>query len=113
MSSWLIKPIEKAASNLGLAIEHRQQLLEEIGIVANLNVFPKLYVTEEENNNAVKLLLSHNIDRSKKNIMVSIIGSSKNKTYPLLYMSKIVDYIADSAQCNIFFNYIHTHFCDI
>jgi len=101
-----VKPIEKAASNLGLAIERRQQLLEEIGIAANLNVFPKLYVTKEENNNAVKLLLSHNIDSSKKNIMVSIIGSSKNKTYPLLYMSKIVDYIANSAECNIFFNYI-------
>jgi len=101
-----VKPIKKAVSNLGLAIEHRQQLLEEIGIGTNLTVFPKLYVTEKENDNAKQLLLSHNVDSSKKNIMVSIIGSSENKTYPLTYMSKIVDYIAESTDCNIFFNYI-------
>jgi len=101
-----VKPINEAVSNLGLAIEHRQQLLEEIGITTNLNIFPKLYVTEDENNSAIQLLLSHNIDISKKNIMVSIIGSSKNKTYPLPYMSKVVDYIASSSDCNIFFNYI-------
>lgn len=101
-----IKPIENAVSNLGLAIEHRQQLLEEIGIETNLDIFPKLYVTEEENNNAIKLLLEHKVDISKKNIMVSIIGSSENKTYPLTYMSIIVDYIAESTDCNIFFNYI-------
>jgi len=101
-----VKPIEKATSNLGLAIEHRQQLLEEIGIDTDLNIFPKLYVTEKENNNAIELLLNHKVDLSKKNIMVSIIGSSENKTYPLSYMSKIVDYIADSTDCNIFFNYI-------
>lgn len=101
-----VNPIEKAVSNLGLAIEHRQQLLEEIGIETNLNVFPKLYVTKEENDNAIKLLLEHKVDVSKKNIMVSIIGSSENKTYPLTYMSEIVDYIAESTDCNIFFNYI-------
>jgi len=101
-----VDPIKKAVSNLGLAIEHRQQLLEEIGIETNLNVFPKLYVTKEENENAIKLLLKHKVDVSKKNIMVSIIGSSENKTYPLTYMSKIVDYIAKSSDCNIFFNYI-------
>jgi len=101
-----VKPVDKASSNLGLAIEHRQQLLEEIGISTDLGVFPKLYVTDEENTNATKLLLSHDIDVTKKTIMVSIIGSAKNKTYPLTYMARIVDYIAESSDCNILFNYI-------
>jgi len=101
-----VTPVDKAASNLGLAIEHRQQLLEEIGISTDLSVFPKLYVTDEENTNATKLLLSHRVNISKKTIMVSIIGSAKNKTYPLTYMARIVDYIAESSNCNILFNYI-------
>jgi len=101
-----VTPIDKATSNLGLAIEHRQQLLEEIGISTDLSVFPKLYVKDEENTNATQLLLSHGIDITKKNIMVSIIGSAKNKTYPLTYMARVVDYIAESNDCNILFNYI-------
>ena len=101
-----VMPIDKATSNLGLAIEHRQQLLEEIGISTDLSVFPKLYVTDEENTNATQLLLSHGIDLNKKTIMVSIIGSAKNKTYPLTYMARVVDYIAESTDCNILFNYI-------
>jgi len=101
-----VKPVEKATSNLGLAIEHRQQLLEEIGISTDFSVFPKLYVTDEENTNATQLLLSHDIDTSKKTIMVSIIGSAHNKTYPLTYMASVVDYIAESSDCNILFNYI-------
>ena len=101
-----VTPIDKAASNLGLAIEHRQQLLEEIGISTDLSVFPKLYVTDEENTNATHLLLSHDIDLTKKTVMASIIGSAKNKTYPLTYMARVVDYIAESTDCNILFNYI-------
>jgi len=101
-----VTPLGKASSNLGLAIEHRQQLLEEIGISTDLGVFPKLYVTDKENINATKLLLSHDIDVTKKTIMVSIIGSAKNKTYPLTYMARVVDYIAESSDCNILFNYI-------
>ena len=38
--------------------------------------------------------------------MISIIGSSENKTYPLIYMSTIVDYIAETSNSNILFNYI-------
>jgi ADP-heptose:LPS heptosyltransferase len=95
-----------AQSNLGLAIERRQQLLESIGFETNFDVFPKLYVTPEETKNAISHLESHGIDLSIKTIMISIIGSSENKTYPLNYMSTIVDYIAEVDDCNILFNYI-------
>ena len=95
-----------AQSNLGLAIERRQQLLETIGFDTDLMVFPKLYVTREETKNAITLLGNHGIDLSKKTIMISIIGSSENKTYPLKYMSTIVNYIANIGDCNILFNYI-------
>lgn len=101
-----ITPKKNAQSSLGLAIERRQQLLEVIGFDTNFKVFPRLYVTPEETKNAITLLENHSIDLSKKTIMISIIGSSENKTYPLNYMSTIVDYIAEANDCNILFNYI-------
>ncbi|MGB0974757.1 MAG: glycosyltransferase [Flavobacteriaceae bacterium] len=101
-----ITPKNNAESNLGLAIERRQQLLKPLGFQTDFTIFPKLYVTPEETKNAITLLKSHQIDLSKKTVMVSIIGSSENKTYPLNYMSKIVDYIAETQDCNILFNYI-------
>ena len=96
----------RPSTNVGLAIERRLQLLETLNIHSDFSTFPKLYVTEEENLRAIDLLKSHKINLSKKTIMISIIGSSENKTYPLSYMSTIVDYIAEQEDCNILFNYI-------
>jgi ADP-heptose:LPS heptosyltransferase/glycosyltransferase involved in cell wall biosynthesis len=96
----------KARTNIGLAIERRLQLLETLNIHSDFSTFPKLYITKEESQKAIDLLASHKVNLSKKTIMISIIGSSKNKTYPLMYMSKIVDYISEQEDCNILFNYI-------
>jgi len=96
----------KATTNVGLAIERRLQLLETLNIHSDFTTFPKLYTTTVEQNNAIILLQQHNVDLTKKTIMISIIGSSENKTYPLTYMSTVVDYIANSQDCNILFNYI-------
>jgi heptosyltransferase-2 len=96
----------RPSTNVGLAIERRLQLLETLNIHSDFSTFPKLYVTEEENLRAIDLLKSHKINLSKKTIMISIIGSSENKTYPQSYMSTIVDYIAEQEDCNILFNYI-------
>ncbi len=101
-----INPVPKATSNLGLSIEGRQQLLEPLGIYTNYKALPKLHVTPTEQKNAIQLLQGNGINLSKKTIMISIIGSSKNKTYPLAYMSKVVDYIAETTDCNVLFNYI-------
>ncbi len=99
-------PKKTASSNLGLAIERRQQLLEPLGFETNYTVFPKLYVTDKENNEAIMLLKQHGVNPLKKTVMVSIIGSAQNKTYPLNYMSELVNYISDNYECNILFNYI-------
>ena len=37
--------------------------------------------------------------------MISLIGSEKLKTYPLKYISKIIDQIADNYDVNLLFNY--------
>ncbi|HEX9151852.1 MAG TPA: glycosyltransferase family 9 protein [Flavobacterium sp.] len=92
-------------SNLGLIIEQRLALLNPLHLDIELETFPKIFVTKEENNFAVSLFESHGISRSKKTIMLSIIGSSSDKTYPLDYMSQLVDFIADRDDVNILFNY--------
>ena len=68
-------------SNLGLIIEQRLALLDPLQLNIDLITFPKIYVTKEENEFASSLFRSHEIDRSKKTIMVSIIGSSSDKTF--------------------------------
>jgi heptosyltransferase-2 len=92
-------------TNLGLIIEQRLALLNPLYLDFELETFPRIYVTQEENNFATSLFETHGIDQSKKTIMVSIIGSSPDKTYPLVYMSKLVDFIAAKGDVNILFNY--------
>ncbi|SHM41820.1 glycosyltransferase family 9 protein [Flavobacterium xinjiangense] len=100
-----VKRKKTSNTNLGLIIEQRLALLNPLHLDIELETFPRIYVTQEENNFAASLFESHGIDQSKKTIMVSIIGSSPDKTYPLQYMSKLIDFIADKGDVNILFNY--------
>jgi heptosyltransferase-2 len=92
-------------TNLGLILEQRLALLNPLHLDIELETFPRIYVTKEEHDFATSLFESHGIDRSKETIMVSIIGSSPDKTYPLQYMSQLIDFIADKGDVNILFNY--------
>ncbi|SFF40714.1 heptosyltransferase-2 [Flavobacterium xueshanense] len=91
--------------NLGLIIEQRLALLNPLHLDIELETLPRIYVTQEENDLAASLFDSYGIDLFKKTIMVSLIGSSSDKTYPLEYMSKLVDFMADKGDINILFNY--------
>ena len=101
----IVRP-RSSKTNYGLIIDERLALLEPLHLNITIDPFPKIYVSTEEKNFAEKLLKEHKIDRTKKMVMVSIIGSDMNKTYPLEYMSKLVDLISDTGDVNILFNYI-------
>ncbi len=101
-----IKFINRPKTNLGLTIERRLSLLKPLDLTIEIDPIPKLYVSENENNLAKQLLKKHSVDRSKKVIMISIIGSSTNKTYPLKYMAELIDFMADNFEVNFLFNYI-------
>jgi len=100
-----IKLIERPKTNLGLTIERRLSLLAPLHLNIAIDPIPKLYVSPNENEFAKKLLTTHGVDSTKKTIMVSIIGSSDNKTYPLSEMSKVLDFIIENAEVNLLFNY--------
>lgn len=97
------EPLPK--TNLGLAIERRLSLLEPLDLNIKIDPLPKLFVTEKENHDAKALFEKHNLKKDKKTVMTSLLGSEKLKTYPLEYMSKVVDIIADNQDVNILFNY--------
>jgi heptosyltransferase-2 len=92
-------------TNLGLAIERRLSLLEPLDLKIEVDPFPKLYVTDKENQDAITLFEYHQVRKDRKTIMISLLGSENLKTYPLEYMAKVVDFIADNKDVNILFNY--------
>jgi ADP-heptose:LPS heptosyltransferase len=92
-------------TNLGLAIERRLSLLEPLNLKIEVDAFPKLFVTDKEDQEAIALFEYHQLKKDRKTIMISLLGSEKLKTYPLEYMAKVVDCIANNQEVNILFNY--------
>jgi heptosyltransferase II len=96
---------EESISTATKALEHRFQLLEPLGIDFKV-IKPKLYLTEAELEDAKKQLEEINIDFKKPIVMISVLGSSIAKTYPLEYMVTIIDKIAENNSVQLLFNYI-------
>ncbi len=96
----------KAETKAGLAVENRMQLLKAIDSNFPVEIKPKIYLTEEEKNQAQKLLESAGLDNDKPLFMIGILGSGPEKTYPDAYMAKILDHIAKEIPSNLLINYI-------
>lgn len=90
----------------GLAIERRENLFKGLMHGTPVDNRPKLFVTQKEIDTAKALLQSHNINGSKTNIiMLSILGSEVNKTYPIPYMVELINFIAQKPNVKLLFNY--------
>lgn len=93
----------------GFAIDNRLLLLDPIKLDKNaIDPHPKLFVTAKEKEETILLFEKHNIVKTKKIVMISLLGSEKNKTYPLEYMAKIIEYVAKDNDLTIFFNYFES-----
>lgn len=105
--SHTFKPATEAKTNAGLAIENRMLLLKAISEDFPTELKPKIHLTEVEKASAKAFLSKADVSEGKPLFMISILGSSPEKTYPLQYMADILDYIVcikDEAQ--LLFNYI-------
>ena len=91
-------------SNATKAIEHRLLMLQPIGIDFS-EISPKIFLTELEIEEAKKSLEKIAIDFLKPIVMISAMGSSSWKSYPLHYMAKILDQIAEK-EVQLLLNYI-------
>lgn len=90
----------------GLAIEHRMALLQPLGCQLPQIIRPKIYLSQEENEQARIQLLQAHVSLEKPLVMTNILGSSPAKTYPVVYMSRLLDFIAARDGMQILFNYI-------
>lgn len=100
-----IKRLKNPINNSSLAIENRLKLLEPLGIGFS-TLSPKIYLTPSEINEAKLFLQNASIQFDKKLYMISVLGSTKNKTYPFEYMAKLLDELCVYSECQILFNYI-------
>ncbi|WP_370478131.1 glycosyltransferase family 9 protein [Tamlana flava] len=89
----------------GLAIENRLQLLKPLGIEA-LNLKPKIYLSDDEIKESKQFLIHNGLNFKKPILMISVLGSGDNKTYPLPYMARVIDTIYSLTNGQILFNYI-------
>ncbi|MCV9926865.1 glycosyltransferase family 9 protein [Flavobacterium sp. LS1R49] len=95
-----------AETKYGLAVDNRLLLLKPLNLDSNtLDAFPKLYVSEKENQDAIALFVKHKVRENRKIVMISLLGSEKSKTYPLEHMAKVVEYVAENKDVTILFNY--------
>ncbi len=84
----------------GKAIEDRIHLLQHYETFDNIDYEPKIFLTENEKQFKVPEKYS-----SKPILMFGILGSTPQKSMPYEYVSQIVDYIANTYNCFILFNY--------
>ncbi len=91
-------------TTMGLAIERRLSLLKPLHLDIAIDPYPKLFVSDKEKKETVALFEKHNVQKNRKTVMVSILGSESVKTYPLKFMSVLIDEIA-KKEVNILFNY--------
>ena len=99
------KEQKEPKTNAGLAIENRLQLLSPLGIEPEI-IQPKIYLTPQEIKTSKQFLSDHKIDLGKPLFMISVLGSNKSKTYPLHFMSKLIDAIVSETNGQVLFNYL-------
>lgn len=91
--------------NASLAVENRMRLLEPLG-VEFMDLQPKIYLEAQEKNHALQLLKDSGINIEDPLYMISVLGSSPEKSYPSSYMAALLDFIVEnSPSAQIIFNY--------
>ncbi|WP_038527722.1 glycosyltransferase family 9 protein [Formosa agariphila] len=109
-SNWIysktIKRTTKANTEAGLAIENRLQLLKPLIKDVPEVIKPKIYLTASEIEHSKQFLLTNGLNLEKPIFMIGVLGSGESKSYPLTYMSAVIDTIVQITNAQILFNYI-------
>ena len=93
--------------NIPLSIENRLRLVHPLSTEKKERYYhPKIYLTENEKLIAKNKIASLTKIVGKQIIMVSILGSNNQKTYPAEFMAKTLDFVSDNTDALLLFNYI-------
>ena len=103
----------ESKTTAGLAIENRMKLLRAIDADFPAELKPKIYLSGEEIAFAKAQLEKHLISSEKPLFMISVLGSSPEKTYPLPYLAKVLDRLVLTTDCQLLFNYIPNQLEDV
>jgi len=90
-------------NNIQLSIINRLKLLKPlVGNKYNYQTKPKIYIKK----NNKQSIYFKSIKKKNILIMLSVLGSSMKKTYPLNKMALLMDYLAKNYKLKIILNYI-------
>jgi len=93
-------------SSAGLAIDNRLSMIHSIVGTSKLELHPKIYLTPKESKRAKHIMIEGGVNFQKPIIMIGILGSKDEKTYPLNYMGELINFIAKNYNVDILLNYI-------
>src|SRR5690606_25114596 len=69
-------------------------------------IHPKIYLTEKEVEEGKEILKNAGLDFNRKTIMLGILGSNEEKSWPIEYMTQLIEHIQKYYDFNLLFNYI-------
>ena len=101
-----VKRFKKSDSYIELSVKNRIELIKPIiGNDFSYEYFNKIYLNKIEVNFFKKKLQSLT-KNNKKNILINLLGSTPQKSYPINEMVKFIDFISNKIDCNIILNYM-------
>ena len=93
-------------SEIGLAIINRKRLLKPLIQEEIKDYKPKIFLTNEEIEEAKRLISNFDLKFDKPTFMIGILGSEWYKTYPFEKMAELLDFTVETTNANLLFNYI-------
>lgn len=105
----VVKHRKASAETACTAIDNRVSLVSPLLTkTTSLAFHPKIYLTQEEIIEGKKILQKGNLDLTKKTIMIGILGSTEEKSWPVKNMARLIGHIQKYYDFNLLFNYIPT-----
>ncbi len=102
-----IKRDYKLAVGRCTALADRVNMLKPvIGDKLNEPYKMEIFLSEKEKETGKEILREANLDLSKKTLMMGVIGSGLDKTWPLDYMAQLINEITNNYNYNLLFNYV-------
>lgn len=101
-----IKIVNESKMGLGSAIENRLNLVKGFRNSKIYSKQPKIYLTPKELDSAKTRIELVQNKQSNAIIMISALGSNPSKTYPLAYMAKVLDVVANQTNASLILNYM-------
>lgn len=101
-----VKELTVPVSDAGLAIDNRLQLLTILNEKYIPVKRPHIFMTEAEIATGKQLITDYRLNTYKSLYMISLLGSSSNKTYPYAYMVALLNVIAAKEDVCMIFNYM-------